>query len=140
MDQFVPIPSDSQVQSECSPQAFEGVDTLVLLRVINHGLSGLDGHNSRLTLNLALRVTLIRGQDRSQLSGFYAQYESLPRKFAEWAVNDAQPLRSEFERAMHNLAEQIVSQSRLHLPEPPQTPIGIVQLQSPEHRRVRLAN
>jgi hypothetical protein len=123
MDIYAPLPDDARSNSECSPSAFEGVDTLVMIRAINHGLSGPDRPNPPLTLNLAVRVTLIRAQDRTQLAGFYAQYDSPPRKFVDWAGLGAQPFRIEFERGLQTLAEQIVAQSGLQLPQP----IGIVQ-------------
>ena len=129
MDQYAPLPfsfAAQQKEKECGPSAFEGMDTLLLVRAINHGLSGLDGHNSQLSFNMAVRVTLVRAADRTQLLGFYAQYDSPPRKFVDWAVNNAQPFRAEFERALQSLAGQIVAQSGLQLPQP-QAPNGIVQ-------------
>jgi len=127
MDDYVPLPSDTRMRSECNPASFEGIDTLLMIRVINHGLSGLDGHNSRLALNMSVRVTLVRAQDQAQLSGFYAQYDSPARKFVDWAANGAEPFRSEFEWAVQNLAEQIVAQSGLQLPPPPPAAMSIVR-------------
>jgi len=125
MDTYAPLPADVWPNSECAPGAFDGIDTLLMIRVINHGLSGLDGPNSRLSLNMAARVTLIRAQDRTQLSGFYAQYDSPSRKFVDWASKGAQPFRLEFEHALQTLADEIVARSGLQLPEPP--PLRIVR-------------
>jgi len=131
MDVYAPLspaPSRSPSQSEslCNLPAFEGVDTLLMVRVVNHGLSGLDGYNSKLSLNIAVRATLIRPSDSIQLCGFYVQYDSPPRKFVDWAANGALPFRQEMQTALDSIAEQIVVQSGLRLPPPPQGPMGIV--------------
>jgi hypothetical protein len=129
MDLYAPLPlsfATSQPEKACGPSAFDGMDTLVLVRVVNHGLSGRDRHNPKLSLNLALRVTVIRAQDRTQLFAFYAQYESPARRFVDWAKDDATPFRVEFQRAVESLAEQIVAQSGLQVPAGP-NPTGIVQ-------------
>ena len=129
MDQYAPLPlsfATSQPEKACGPSAFDGMDTLVLVRVVNHGLSGRDRHNPRLSLNLALRVTVIRAQDRTQLFWFYAQYDSPAQKFIEWAKDDAAPFRVELQRAVESLADQIVAQSGLQVPAGP-NPTGIAQ-------------
>ena len=130
MDTIAPLPFSFAAQrqkQECGPSAFEGIDTLLMIRVVNHGLSGRDGHNSQLALNMAVRVTLIRAQDRTQLSGFYAQFDSPKRRFIKWAVNDGQAFRAEMECGLHSLADQIIAQSGLLAPQAPPAPTGIVQ-------------
>jgi hypothetical protein len=108
--------------------AAEGMEKVLLVRVINHGLSGLDGHNSPLGYNVALQVTLIRMSDYTQVSGFYATYESPARKkFVDWAVNDAQPFRAEVANALQNLSDVIATELGSRLPPAPAPPIGFAQ-------------
>jgi len=130
MDNYAPLPfsfASHEQTKTCGPSALDGIDTLLLIRTINHGLAGRAGHNSKLALNMAVRATLIRAKDRTQRLGLYAQYDSPKRRFVEWAVNDAAPFRAETERALQSLAGQILNQSGLQVPQVPHAPVGIAQ-------------
>ena len=130
MDAYAPLPfslAPRQPEIECASSGNDAVDTLLLIRVVNHGLSGRHGYNSTVALNVALRVTLVRVADRAQLSGFYAQYDGPSRHFIDWAAHDAQPFREEWQRALQSLADQIVAQAGLLSPQPGPIPTGIVQ-------------
>ena len=107
MDRFVPIPADLAMaprqEGLCAELRRQSFDQVVLLRVINHGLSGLDGHNSNLSVNMAVRATLIHVADATQGESFYAQYSGAERKFTEWAANNGQFFQEEFERGLRAL-------------------------------------
>lgn len=129
MDEYAPLPfsfATQQPSKDCASPAFEGLDTVLLIRVVNHGLSGRHGYNSGLAVNVVVVATLIRPQDRTQLFNFYAQYDSAKKSFIEWGANDAQAFRAEMERALQSVTQQILSKSGLQVPRAPQ-PTGIAQ-------------
>src|SRR5207248_959057 len=108
MDEFSdPLSKAARQKDELRGLASQGFETLVLLRVINHGLSRRDGHNSNLWVNMAVCVTFVRVKESTQTGSFYAQYERASRKFVQWAENQAQPFREEYGHALQNVAEQI---------------------------------
>jgi hypothetical protein len=124
MDQVIPplLPHKKVALPAGTPQ----LDTLLLIRVVNHGLSGPDGPNSKLSYNLVVYVTAVRMTDHAQVYNLHAQYSSAARRFVDWAVNDAQPFREEFQRAMQSVAGAIRNEGGLQTPPSlPNTPAPI---------------
>ena len=129
MNQLAPLPysfAALKAAEERGPLPDEGLEVLLLVRMINHGLSGLDQANAPLSFNMVLHVTVVRVRDHTQLFDFYAKYDSAPKKFVQWAANNAQSFREETERALQSLAAQVVSGSGLDSVPPPSV-IEIVQ-------------
>ena len=128
MDRDCPVPFSyaARHQDLSRPLVAQGMDKLVMLRVIHHGLSGKDGHNSALSVNMAVRATIIRAIDATQLESFCARYDGPSRKFKDWAANNGQPFRDEFERALQKIAEEIFAR----IPATPPSQGGTVDAMS----------
>ncbi len=133
MDVYAPIPVSKRVAPPhaklCASLAAQGFDKLMMLRVINYGLSGKDGHDSALAVNVAVRVSFVQTADATQGETFYAEHTSSARKFFVWAENNGELFREEFRHGMLKVAEQISSRVPA-TPPPSGTPLQIVQASS----------
>lgn len=89
------------------PVAKQGVDTFVVVRVLNHALCGVGNKNPPLELFLQVKVTLRRTRDWSEAGEFIVSYDSAPRSLMEWSHTDGQPLRDEWEIAVRGLARRV---------------------------------
>jgi hypothetical protein len=68
------------------------------------------GINPPLPLVVTAHARLVRVADGTELYAAPWTYRSGTRKFVEWAANNAQPLRTELDRAVQTLAETIVEE------------------------------
>ena len=122
MDIYAPIPLSKRVAPPhatlCANLSAQGFDRMMMVRVINYGLSGKDGHDSDLSVNMTVRVTFIQLSDATQGDTFYAEHTSLERKFFVWAENNGELFREEFRRGVQNVAEQISSRVPATAPAP----------------------
>jgi hypothetical protein len=121
MDSVAPLPPewDGLRTARSDVSAFQGVDVVVLLRVVNWGLSGRRGWNAPLSVSITAKGTLVNARDRLHVNGFYAHYESAKRKFVVWSADHGQPFRAELCLGIQSVAEQIARQ----VPAPPQSPV-----------------
>ena len=83
-------------------------------------LSGNDGVDPRLALDVEAQAALVRVRDHQQIYSFPIHYRSKPQKFTAWAAHDARLFREEIERCYHELStgisDKLVSQ-KLLLPQ-----------------------
>ena len=96
------------------------VDTVIGIRVTfqgfqarpNPNVSSTDDvelFNPPLVLVLLADVTAVRVGDWADLGGLTVSYESVPRKFTEWAAENAQPFRRECEAGLQELLGLVTS-------------------------------
>lgn len=88
----------------------KGLDTIIEVSVLNIALEGEWSINPPLTFLMTVRTKLIKVADGAVLYEHTLQYRGDKRKFTDWAINNAQPFREEFERAYQSLAEKIVEE------------------------------
>jgi hypothetical protein len=88
----------------------EGVDTVLEVAVHQLALAGAWTPNPPLAVVLTVRTKLVRVVDGKDLYAHTLDYQSAPRKFTEWAANNAQPFRDELDQAYAVLAEKIVEE------------------------------
>jgi hypothetical protein len=117
IDEVLPLPPEWQglQRPRVDVAPFEGADAAVVLRVVSWGLMGLRGRNSPLSLNIAVKGTVVNLRDRTRGREFFATYESCKKKFVAWSRQDGQALRNELRLAIQSVADQIAAQ----LPAPP---------------------
>ncbi len=89
--------------------ARQETDTILEVSVPRFGLVG-GGINPPLPLVVTAHARLVRVADGTELYTAPWTYRSGTRKFVEWAANNAQPLRTELDRAVQTLAETIVEE------------------------------
>lgn len=110
---FLLLPEEGQTNDEevsYRSVAGQGVDTVLEIGVSAFALSGKWGVNPPLALIMTVRTRLIRVVDPTPVYETALEYRSRTRKFTEWAVNNAQPLREELDRAYQSLAGKIVDE------------------------------
>ncbi|MGH7406645.1 MAG: hypothetical protein ACREKF_01360 [Candidatus Methylomirabilales bacterium] len=119
---FVPLPDRGPTASaeEVSYRslASEGIDTILEISIPGLGIPG-GGINPPLRLVVSARARLIRVADDAEIHARTWLFKGRTRKFADWAVNDAQPLRDELDRAYQGLAEAMVDELFLLISLPP---------------------
>ncbi|MBI5689010.1 MAG: hypothetical protein HZC55_02850 [Verrucomicrobia bacterium] len=76
------------------------------LRVFHCELAGTPAVNPPLRLVILLEGTLVRAGDSSEAGTLYLRFESKPRKYMEWAKDNADALRKEWQAAASQLAAQ----------------------------------
>lgn len=102
------------------PLAGTQVDTVIGIRVVFQGFQARPNPNVRstgdlelfnppLSLVLIADVSAVRVGDWFNLGGLTVSCESVPRKFTEWAVQDALPLRRESEAGLRELISLVTS-------------------------------
>ena len=89
--------------------AGKGIDTVLEISVLNFGLRGPWSINPPLTFFMTLRTRLIRTVDGEVVYVATQRHKGKKLKFVNWATNDAQPLREDFDRCYKNLPEGIVN-------------------------------
>jgi len=126
MDAVAPLPEDLQGmrRARSDVSAFEAADVVLLLRVVNWGLSGRDGRDSPLSVSFVIKGTLVNARDRTRGRSFYARYESRKQRFAAWSAEAGKPFRDELWRGIESIAGQIVRQ--IPPPPPPSSPGALV--------------
>lgn len=102
-----PTASDEKVSYRSL--ASDGIDTILEVSIPGVGIPG-SGINPPIPLVMSARARLIRVADDAEIHARTWSYRGRTRKFADWAVNDAQPLREELDRAYQALAEAIVDE------------------------------
>jgi hypothetical protein len=96
----------------------EAVDTILALKVVSFGLTGKEGINPLLSLDVIVQATLIRAKDGQPQHRCFTHFTSERRKFTEWAAHDADLFRLTVARGIGSTADQIVEQLGLH-------PVGV---------------
>jgi len=113
LQSFVPLedrgPTIPNEEVSYSSLTSEGVDTILEISVTKFELPG-GGINPPLPLIISVCGRLLKSADGTELYGRPWVYRSGTRKFAEWAANNAEPLRDEVDRGLQALAEQIVEE------------------------------
>jgi len=110
----VPLPAQEPSASD-APVSYraltsEEIDTVLEVAVHQLGLAGAWGPDPPLAVVLTVRTRLVRVVDGTDLYTNTLNYQSAPRKFTEWAANNAQPFRNELDQAYAILAEKIVEE------------------------------
>lgn len=110
------------------PLAGTQVDTVIGIRVTFQGFQArpnphvsstgdVELFNPPLALVLIADVSAVRVGDWANLGGLTVSYESVPRKYTEWAAADALPLRRECEAGLQELLGLVTS--RIDVRQPP---------------------
>lgn len=86
----------------------KGITTIHEITVKQFGLKGEGKINPDLSLYMILQVRLINLANNAELFKDTFTYVGEKHKFAEWAANDAQLFRQEFDRCYQNLAENMM--------------------------------
>ena len=119
---FSPITQETPALTERKPAADhrelvalreQGVDTVLEITVLSHGLIGKEGVNPPLSVEVALCVRLIRVRDGAELYAIYPRYDGGCQKFTQWAANNGQPLREEVQHAYQELSGRIMEKLNL---------------------------
>lgn len=97
--------------TEQAPSGREAVfaDTILEVSVPRFGLEG-GGINPPLPLVVTAHARLVGVADGTEIYAAQWTYRSGTLKFVDWAANNAQPLRTDLERAVQTLAETIVEE------------------------------
>lgn len=102
------------------PLAGTQVDTVIGIRVAFQGFQArpnpnvsstgdVELFNPPLALVLLADVTVVRVGDWVDLGGLTVSYESVPRKFTDWAAENAQAFRRESEAGLQQLLDLVTS-------------------------------
>ena len=92
------------------------------------GLLGPETMNPRLAVNVDVRVRLLDAATGREIYYDYLQYRGPKRQFAEWAANNAEPLRDELASCCRTLSQEIVSQIFLRSPVSLPDPVALAQM------------
>jgi hypothetical protein len=84
-----------------------GIDAVLEVGVESIGTRG-EGINPPLALEMTARARLVRVADHAVLADSRYRYVGEPRKYRDWAADEARPFRTEMQRAYTDLAKQIV--------------------------------
>lgn len=85
-------------------------DTLLELNVYEPAITGREGINPGLSLQLGLRVRLLNVRTRAELYYDYLDYRSPSHTLVEWAADDAMIFRAELERCLAHLSSEVIAQ------------------------------
>jgi hypothetical protein len=88
--------------------AEQAIDTVLEIRIVEHGLQGKSGANPNLRLVADVEARLIKFQNGVELYHRQMIHRSTARKFTDWTADDARALRVEIETCCQLLARQIV--------------------------------
>jgi len=91
-----------------SPIETQGADTILEITVREFHLRGNGPINPPFRLIVGVRARLLRVGDFAEIRDKTFQYESRDRTFLEWAADNAQPLRNEFDGVTGHLARDII--------------------------------
>jgi hypothetical protein len=86
----------------------QSIDTILEIRVHQHGLYGKKGTNPELRFLADVEARLIKLGDDSELWCHRFVYQSAPRKYVIWTAENAQALRGELTACCQSIARQIV--------------------------------
>ena len=124
--------SHGAAQSPYLPLAKQGFRTVLEIKSYQPGLVGSETMNPRLAVSVDVRVRLLEAASGREIYYDYLRYRGPKRRFAEWAANDAQPLRVELEACCRKLADEIVAQTFVR---PDTAPVDAVALAQSGIRR-----
>ena len=99
----------------------QAIDTVLEIRVHEHGLRGNPGSNPNLRLVAEVEARLIRLQDGAELCRRRMAWQGTARQYTDWTEDDARALRSETAACCQSLARQIVEEM---LPAPKEPVAG----------------
>ena len=88
----------------------QAIDTVLEIRVHEHGLRGNPGSNPQLRLAAEVEAQLIRLQDGAELCRRRMVRQGAARQYTDWTEDDARALRSEIAACRQSLAQQIVEE------------------------------
>ena len=97
----------------------KGIDSVLEISMMFLELNGKEAVNPPLALSVTVEVRIIAVPHDFVVYHVPFSYKSQSRFYNEWAMNDAQPIREELDRAYQNLAEQIVDELFLVSPLSP---------------------
>jgi sugar lactone lactonase YvrE len=109
-------PSSPDEPTNYASAAGQGIDSILEISVSSVGLAGEWDIDPPLRLAINGRTRLLRVRDGAEIHQMPLQYSSEPRRFTEWAENEAQPYREALDRALHDLAEQVAEEYLLLQP------------------------
>lgn len=101
-------PSDANEATSYQFLTSQGIDSIIEISVLSMTIEGEWSVNPPLNFRLAVRARVVSTHENSVIYNNRFEYEGATRPFTEWAANNAQPLREEFERSYDTLAAQIV--------------------------------
>ena len=114
--------------------ARQETDTTLKVCVPGFGLEGGE-INSPVQLFVIAHARIVKVSDGTELYADRWTYWGGSRKFVDWAADNAQPLRTELERAVQTLAETIVEELFLvyRIPDRVQSKSSLSSLGAPSH-------
>ncbi|HEY5911154.1 MAG TPA: hypothetical protein VJA21_11180 [Verrucomicrobiae bacterium] len=99
--------------SRCSfgTTATEGrSDTVLEIRVLRASLSGKEGINPHLALNVEARARVLRAADGVEIFSIPAFYRSREKRFCAWASHDARAFRQELDCCYREMGQAVAGE------------------------------
>jgi len=93
-----------------SVTATEASDTVLEIRVLRASLSGEEGMNPRLALNIAARASVVRIADGAELYSVWVFYRSREQRFCAWAAHEARAFRQELDCCYRQMGRAMASE------------------------------
>lgn len=85
-------------------------DTVLEIRVLRASLSGKEGINPHLALNVEARARVVRAADGVEIFSIPAFYRSREKRFCAWAAHDAQVFRQELECCYREMGQAVAGE------------------------------
>ncbi len=85
-------------------------DTILELMAYEPSISGVEGTNPGLALQLGLRIRLLDAKTCQELYYDYLDYRGSKHPLVEWAADDARVFHAELERCLNRLSTEIAAQ------------------------------
>ena len=98
-------------ESDYSHLSTRGIDTVLELKVHEPQLTGSESINPGLGFSVHVRARLISTRTGRELYYDYLEFQGERRTFVQWAADDARAFRGEINRAIDQLASEIVAQA-----------------------------
>ncbi len=89
--------------------ANRGIDTIFQISVTRFGLTGKWELNPPLKLEMDVQVKVIQVRDEKELFSKIFHYTGGQQLFSEWCVDNARPLRDEFDQCYSILSDEIIT-------------------------------
>ena len=103
-------PSEPHAKPDYRSLHGSGIDTVLETEILKLMLKG-NGENPKLTVSAAAHYRLVQTKDNKQIERGHIVAESAPRKFSEWARNDAESLKGEIVSILDRLSVDIIEQA-----------------------------
>ena len=98
-------------ESDYSHLSARGIDTVLELKVHEPQLTGSESINPGLGFSVHVRARLISTRTGREFYYDYLEFQGERRTFVQWAAEDARAFRGEINRAIDQLASEIVAQA-----------------------------